>query len=371
MAACPVPSSDAASDLKSVSGPHSPGTVLVTGGGGFIGSHLVPLLLERGDNVVIIDDFSTGQRSNLTATEASRAAMNDGRLRLVEGRVSDCLDQLDAQTFSEIYHLAAAVGVRLVVERPIETVHNNVLETTAILQFAAQNETPFFLASTSEIYGKSTQIPFAEDDDVVYGPTTKSRWSYACSKAIDEFLALAWHRERALPVVVGRFFNTVGPRQVGSWGMVLPRFVNAALQGQPLIVHGDGLQTRCFCDVRDVVRILPKLMRSNAATGLVVNIGSDERISILDLARRVIAVTGSSSTIELMPYDDAFGAGFDDLRDRVPDLTRLRSATDFVPRYGLDDTIQDLAALLQAMMGTTTDAGRTEFRPGVNQGSDA
>lgn len=313
--------------------------ILVTGGGGFIGSHLVEQLLARGDRVVVIDDFSTGRRENL-------ASVAGPSLEVLEGTVSDMLPTLEPGSFDEIYHLAAAVGVRLIIERPIHAIETNVHETSHVLQFAAQTGTRLLVASTSEVYGKSTRMPFSEDDDVVYGPTTLHRWSYACSKAIDEYLAIAYAREHDLPVVIARFFNTVGPRQVGEYGMVVPRFVDAATGGRTLQVYGDGTQTRCFCDVRDVVRVLPDLITSADLCGRVVNVGRDERISIRDLAELVVSTLDSRSEIECIPYDRAFGAGFDDLQDRVPDLTRIREAIGFEPRIPLEQTIRDVAAVL-------------------------
>jgi len=228
----------------------SPRASLVTGGAGFIGSHLVEHLLARGDSVTVIDNLSTGRLENLDQAVAS------SRLRVITRDVSSALPSLDPRQFSEMYHLAAAVGVRLVIEEPIRTIETNVHETSAALRFAGEARVPLLLASTSEVYGKSTKTPFSEDDDVTYGPTTLSRWSYACSKAIDEYLALAYHATHHLPVTIVRFFNTVGPRQVGRYGMVLPRFVKAALRNEPLEVHGDGTQSRCFCDARDSVPAL-------------------------------------------------------------------------------------------------------------------
>ncbi|MCA9290274.1 MAG: GDP-mannose 4,6-dehydratase [Phycisphaerales bacterium] len=312
--------------------------VLVTGGAGFIGSHLVERLVRRDDHVVVIDNLSTGRRRNLDAVR--------DRVDVVEASVTAGLDRYSPGDFDEIYHLAAAVGVRLVIEQPIRTIETNVHETSAILEFASPCRTPTLLASTSEVYGKTTKMPFHEDDDVVYGATTLHRWSYACSKAIDEYLALAHHRERDLPVAIVRFFNTVGPRQIGEYGMVLPRFVDAARAGQPLLVHGDGAQTRCFCDVRDVVDALPRLLASPRGVGRVFNLGSDEPISILGLAELVRGTLGSSSPIELVPYEEAFGAGFDDLRHRQPDIGRIRDAIGFEPRITLEQTIRDLAAHL-------------------------
>lgn len=309
---------------------------LVTGGAGFIGSHLVERLVARGDRVVIVDNLSTGRLSNLESVDQSR-------IRFIQRNVSEAVAGFVPGEFEEIYHLAAAVGVRLVIQQPIRTIETNVLETSALLQFASQTSTPTLLASTSEVYGKGSKTPFSEDDDVVYGPTTLSRWSYACSKAIDEYLALAHHRQHQLPIVIVRFFNTVGPRQVGEYGMVLPRFVEAALAGRPLEVHGDGRQSRCFCDVRDVVAVLPAMLTNSQCSGRVFNLGSDSSIQIRALAELVRETLGSSSPVSLVPYEKAFGAGFDDLRDRRPDLTRIREAVGFQPSIPLVQTIRDLA----------------------------
>lgn len=313
---------------------------LVTGGAGFIGSHLVERLLGRGDRVVVIDDLSTGRRENLHDADTSR-------LSLITAGVSEGLGGFGPGAFDEIFHLAAAVGVRLVIDEPIRTIETNVSETATVLDFAARTATPILVASTSEVYGKSTKTPFAEDDDVVYGPTVLSRWSYACSKAIDEYLALGHHRQSGLPVAIVRFFNIVGPRQVGTWGMVLPRFVGAALRGDSLEVYGDGRQSRCFCDVRDVVEVLPRILASPQCHGRVLNLGSDEPIEIRALAELVLDTLGSDSPIVHLSYEQAFGEGFDDLRERRPDLTRIREATGFRSRVSLVQTIRDLAAELR------------------------
>lgn len=314
---------------------------LVTGGAGFIGSHLVEGLLARGDEVVVVDNLSTGHRSNLVAVEGS------SRLRLLVGAVEDVIPTFGPGEFDEIYHLAAAVGVRLVIERPVETIRTNVLDTMMVLDHAAAASTPTLIASTSEVYGKSAKTPFSEDDDVVYGPTIYSRWSYACSKAIDEYLALACGRQQQLPVVIARFFNTIGPRQVGRYGMVVPRFVEAAINDRPLEVHGDGRQSRCFCDVRDVVELLPRMMNERCF-GRVFNVGHDESIQIIELAQLVIDTLNSSSTIQLVPYAEAFGEGFDDLRHRQPNLKRIREAVGFDPSIPLTRTILDLADELRS-----------------------
>lgn len=352
-------------------------TILVTGGAGFIGSHLVELLLARGDRVIVIDDLSTGRRANLAGCDE---AIADGRLTVIEGRVLEVLgghgscDQevkrsnsaFDSEalgpsspnplipSLSAIYHLAAAVGVRLVVEQPIHTIETNVLETSALLRFAQKagvggRGVPTFVASTSEVYGKGVRTPFAEDDDVVYGATVHNRWSYACSKAIDEFLALAYSREHGLPVVIGRLFNTVGPRQQGEYGMVLPRFVAAAMAGKPLEVHGDGLQSRCFCDVRDVAPAIVELVErttggQRTAHSPVFNIGCDRLMTILELAELVKSTLGSTSEIVQVSYDSVYGPGFDDMRTRQPDLSRIRAAIGFSPSIPLEQTIRDIAA---------------------------
>ena len=318
---------------------------LVSGGSGFIGSHLVPLLLARGDHVTVVDNLSTGRRPNLPAETP--------RLRFIEADLREALRVLGpGETFDEIYHLAAAVGVARVLEDPILAIETNVEQTAAILRFAGGRgrdgaASRILIASSSEVYGKAAKSPFSEEDDVLYGPTTVSRWSYACTKAIDEYLALAHHQKSGLPAVTVRFFNTVGPRQVGDYGMVLPRFVGAALAGQPLRVFGDGAQSRCFCDVRDVVEALPRLLGSDACIGRVFNVGSDAPITIADLARRVIDVLGSSSRVVHEPYAGAYPEGFEDLRQRRPDLTRVRAAIGFAPRIPLEQTIRDIAAWLR------------------------
>ncbi len=310
--------------------------VLVTGGAGFIGSHLVEHLVSLGHHVDVIDDLSTGRLANLSRVEPSM-------LQFIEGRVSDILPGLNPGDYGEIHHMAAAVGVRLVIERPVHTIETNIHETSAVLDFALRQNTPLLLASTSEVYGKSAHSPFSEDDDVVYGPTIYARWSYACSKAIDEYLGLAHHRDSGLPTRIVRFFNTVGPRQIGHYGMVLPRFVRAALAGETLQVHGDGQQSRCFCDVRDVVQQLPTLMRTAGTEGRIFNLGNDHPITIMELARLVCDTLDSASAIETVPYERAFGQGFDDLRHRRPDLSRIHEATGFTPQTDLVQTIRDIA----------------------------
>lgn len=333
--------------------PDSPSTserpgvaTLVTGGAGFIGSHLVERLLERGDRVTVVDNLSTGRRSNL-----DRAMELAGeRLRFVEASVAEAIEAFGSrESFGEIYHLAAAVGVRLVVEDPIGSIETNVGQTASILRFASERRAlgtaapRILIASSSEVYGKSVNTPFREDGDVTYGPTTVSRWSYALSKAIDEHLALAYHATGGLDVVVARFFNTVGPRQVGDYGMVLPRFVRAALRGEDLEVHGDGEQVRCFCDVRDVSEALPRLLAEPSCVGKVFNVGSDQPLTISELADLVIRTLGSRSRVSRIPYTEAYGAGFEDLRRRVPDLSRIRSAIGFAARISIEETIRSMA----------------------------
>lgn len=334
---------------------------LVTGGSGFIGSHLVEHLLAGGARVCVIDDLSTGRRENLDAART----MGGERLRIVESGVLGGLATLrdGGARFDEVYHLAASVGVERVVDYPIETIEANVLLTAELLRFAQSNGPEggagarTLIASSSEVYGKSTRLPFNEEDDCVYGPTTALRWSYAATKAIDEYLALAYHGKHGLPSVVVRFFNTVGPRQVGDYGMVLPRFVRAAARGETLRVFGDGRQTRCFCDVRDSAPALVRLLREPTAVGRVFNLGSDRRVSILELAELVIEAVGSPSGVELVAYGEAYGDGFEDLRDRVPDLARVREAIGFVPGIALEQTIVDIAREMGFEPGATPAGG--------------
>ena len=293
----------------------------------------------------MVDDLSTGSLENLAE---SQTRFGD-RIDVVIGRVSDVVEGFTAdRSFAAIYHLAAAVGVRLVVERPVHTIETNVRETSAILSLAAAESTPILIASTSEVYGKGSKTPMAEEDDVVYGPTTVPRWSYAASKAIDEYLALAHHRTDGLPVVVVRLFNTIGPRQTGEYGMVLPRFVRRALAGEPLEVYGDGRQSRCFCDVRDVVPALVSLMETEEAHGRVFNLGHDEPIEIGSLASMVVRLLQSESSIVNIGYETAFDGHFEDLAVRQPDLSRIRSAIGFDPRFGLETSVVDLAGSMES-----------------------
>jgi UDP-glucose 4-epimerase len=310
---------------------------LITGGAGFIGSHLAEALLSGGNQISILDDFSTGREENIDRLRASPAVSIIRDSVENEATVNIAMANCDA-----VFHLAAAVGVQLVVEQPVRTIRSIIHGTEVVLESAQRFGRPVLITSSSEVYGKGTRVPFSEDDDVVVGPTQSSRWCYAYSKGIDEFLGLAYHKERGLPVVVVRLFNTVGPRQVGMYGMVLPRFVSAALKNQPLQVYGDGNQTRCFCHVSDVVSALSGLMARPEAVGRVFNLGSGEEISIIDLARRVIAACGSSSKIEMISYEKAYGQGFDDLSRRVPRLDRIQSVISFQPKYNLDQIIRSV-----------------------------
>jgi nucleoside-diphosphate-sugar epimerase len=315
--------------------------ILVTGGAGFIGSHLVERLLADGHSVVVIDDFSTGNRENLDAVSGNP------RLHVIGARISAYaeLPELVARARA-IFHLAAAVGVELVVKSPIRTLETNLHETEVLLKAAAGNPAPLLLASTSEVYGKSEKPVFSEEDDLLIGPPDRSRWGYACSKLMDEFLALAYAREKSLPVVITRLFNTVGPRQTGQYGMVLPRFISAAKRGNPLRVYGDGLQSRCFCFVKDTVEAMVRLQHCAAAQGQVFNIGGTEEISILELAKLVVATLGSKSKIELVPYDQAYAPGFEDMRRRKPQIEKLATAIGFHPQTALRRIIEQTAATI-------------------------
>lgn len=314
---------------------------LVTGGAGFIGSHLTEALVAAGHTVTVLDDFSTGRRTNLDALKGHAA------LTVVEGSVQDpaVIDRVMDGT-EVVVHLAATVGVRLVVDRPVETLVNNVRGTEVVLEAASRCGARTLVASTSEVYGKlmsgsAPQASLSEEEDILIGRTSVRRWGYACSKALDEFLALAHATERSLPVTVVRFFNTVGPRQLGAYGMVLPRFVEAALSGAPIVVHGDGSQSRCFHHVEDSVASLMTILSTPSTHGVVLNLGSDQEITMLDLATMVRNECGSTSPIELQPYEQAFGAGFEDMRRRVPDLRRLRSLLGPQPVRDLRAIVRD------------------------------
>jgi UDP-glucose 4-epimerase len=313
--------------------------VLITGGAGFIGSHLSDRLIEMGHRVTAVDDLSTGRIENVAHLEGApgfQFVHESIRHEAVMDRlVSEC---------EVVYHLASAVGVELIVSRPVEVIERCILGTEIVLRTAHRYKKKVLLTSTSEVYGKNSRVPFSEDDDRVLGPTTKSRWSYSCAKAIDEFLALAYQKEKKLPIVIGRLFNTVGPRQTGQYGMVVPRFVQQALNGKPLTVYGDGSQQRCFGYVGDVVGALAGLMEHPGAVGQIFNIGSTEEVSILELAQRVIKLTKSSSTITMVPYDVAYEAGFEDMARRIPDLTRITALIGYQPKVLLDDIIVRIAA---------------------------
>ena len=315
--------------------------ILVTGGAGFIGSHLVERLLADGRAVVVVDDLSTGSLENL------RAVASHPNLRVVQSKISTCSDLTELVARAEaIYHLAAAVGVELVVKSPIHVLETNLHETEVLLEPAAAHHVPTLLASTSEVYGKSQKPAFDEEDDLLIGPPHQSRWSYACSKLMDEFLALAYAKEQSLPVVITRLFNTVGPRQTGRYGMVLPRFIAAAKRGEPLRVFGDGRQSRCFCHVSDTVEALVRLQNAPTARGEVFNVGGAEEVRILDLARFVIETLGSKSGIELVPYSEAYAPGFDDMRRRKPLTEKLARMVGFRPRIPLLEIIKRTAAAM-------------------------
>jgi UDP-glucose 4-epimerase len=308
---------------------------LITGGAGFVGSHLVERLLEGGDEVYVIDNLSTGSIENIEPFKGRPGFHYTIETILNEPVLAELVDRVDV-----VFHLAAAVGVRLIVESPVNTIETNVHGTEKVLALANKKRKKVVLTSTSEVYGKADTVPFREDGDLVLGPTSKGRWSYACSKAIDEFLALAYHKEKRLPVVVARLFNTVGPRQTGRYGMVIPNFVKQAILGHPLTVYGDGMQTRCFTDVGDVVGQLAALATEPRAVGEVFNVGNDgEEISILDLAKRVKARAGSKSEIVLVPYEKAYEEGFEDMQRRVPDLSKLRALTGYQPQVQLDEIL--------------------------------
>lgn len=310
---------------------------LITGGAGFIGSHLADALIAQGHSVLAMDDFSTGRHENIAHLEGHPLFSIVCADIADEAIVRDCVAGAD-----RVYHLASAVGVRLVVEQPVRTIETIVHGTSVVLKACSRYRKPVLVTSTSEVYGKSSKVPFSEDDDLVIGPSHRRRWGYACSKALDEFLAMAYWHHSHVPVVITRLFNTVGPRQTGRYGMVLPRFVQQAFKDEPLTVYGDGSQTRCFCHVKDVVDGLLRLMELPAARGQVFNIGNREEVSIRDLAERVIRLTGSRSTVKLVPFEDAYGPDFEDMQRRVPDLSKIESAVGYRPRYSLDDIIRDI-----------------------------
>jgi UDP-glucose 4-epimerase len=311
---------------------------LITGGAGFIGSHLSDALIARGDSVAVLDDLSTGSISNIAHLKANPNFSYVIDTAMNRPVLAEMVDESDV-----VFHLAAAVGVRLIVESPVRTIETNVRATELVLEAAAKKKKKIIIASTSEVYGKSNKIPFQEDDDLVLGSPVRGRWSYACSKAIDEFLALAYNGERDVPVVIVRLFNTVGPRQTGQYGMVLPRFVTQAIAGRPITVYGDGTQTRCFGWVGDVVDALVQLAELPAANGRIFNIGSDQEVSINELAYLVKAVTRSESPIQYLSYDEAYGNDFEDMNRRVPDLARISEAIGYRPTKSLAEIIMAVA----------------------------
>jgi len=311
--------------------------ILITGGAGFIGSHLSDAYIQRGDEVYVLDDLSTGTIENIQHLKGHPRFHYTIDSVHNQPVTAELIDQCDA-----IFHLAAAVGVKLIVESPVRTIETNVHGTEVVLSLANKKKKKVLIASTSEVYGLSTDVPFREDGNLVMGATTKGRWSYACSKAIDEFLALAYWREKKLPTIVVRLFNTVGPRQTGQYGMVIPTFVKQALAGRPITVYGDGNQSRCFGYVGDVVGALVKLMDHPDAVGQVFNIGSNSEISILELAQRVKQITHSDSDVVFVPYDEAYEEGFEDMPRRVPDITKVSELVGFKPAMSLDGILESV-----------------------------
>jgi len=320
--------------------------ILVTGGAGFIGSHLVEELLKRGKEVAVIDNFSTGGRENI------EHLLSDPHFHLTVDSIlnEETVEKLMKEC-SEVYHLAAAVGVKLVMEKPVETLETNVRGTEIILKYANKYHRKAFIASTSEIYGKHKDHSLNEDDNRVMGSIRKRRWAYACSKSLDEFLSLAYYDEYKLPVVIGRYFNTVGPRQTGAYGMVVPRFVQSALKGEPITVHGNGNQSRCFTYVSDVVKATLALMDHPKAVGEVFNIGSEEEITIKDLAKRIKKMTKSPSSVITIPYEKVYGKGFEDMERRRPDITKIKKLIRFSPGYSLEQTLEPIIEYYRKKMG--------------------
>lgn len=312
--------------------------ILITGGAGFVGSHLADKLIDQGHEVTVIDDLSTGQYSNIAHLE------HHDRFRLIIDTVLNerLMEELIRET-DRVYHMASAVGVKLIMERPVRTIETIFRGTDVVLGFCSRYRKRVLIPSTSEVYGKGATVPFKEDDDLLTGATDKHRWAYACAKTLDEFLALAHWKETRLPVVVVRLFNTVGPRQTGQYGMVVPRFIHAAIKNEPIIVHGDGTQSRCFGHVLDVVEGLTAVLESDACLGQVINLGNDEEVSILDLAKKAIELNRSSSEIRHIPYEEAYGEGFEDMRRRVPSLEKARQLVGYKPTRTLETIINDVA----------------------------
>jgi UDP-glucose 4-epimerase len=319
---------------------------LITGGAGFIGSHLAESLVYQGHDVIAIDDLSTGRRQNIQHLQPSP------NFKFVRETIENVLvlDRLISEV-DIVIHLAAAVGVQLIIEDPVRTIVTNIMGSEKVLTTANRYGCKVLIASTSEVYGKGVKVPFCEDDDRLMGATTNSRWSYATSKAVDEFLGLAYHTQFGLPVVIMRFFNTVGPRQTGQYGMVVPRFVRRALRGEPIQVYGDGSQSRCFADVADVVNAVCQLSINPNAVGKVFNIGNTEEVTITELAKKVIELTGSSSQIEYIPYDIAYGPGFEDMHRRVPSLERIQQLIGYQPEYALIDTLNRVIEYERSQLG--------------------
>ena len=312
--------------------------ILITGGAGFVGSHLADKLIGEGHEITVIDDLSTGRYSNIAHLE------DGGRFRLIIDTVLNekLMEDLIRET-DRVYHMASAVGVRLIMEQPVKTIETIFHGTDVVLKFCSRYRKRVLIPSTSEVYGKGASVPFREDDDLLTGATDKHRWAYACAKTLDEFLALAHWKETQLPVVVVRLFNTVGPRQTGQYGMVVPRFVHSAIKNEPLHVHGDGTQSRCFGHVLDVVEGLSKLLDSPQCFGQVINLGNSEEVSIKELAEKAIALTGSSSQIQFIPYEEAYGEGFEDMRRRVPSLEKAGKLIGYKPTRNLENIINDVA----------------------------
>jgi UDP-glucose 4-epimerase len=330
---------------------------LVTGGAGFIGSHLCEVLLSQGHRVVAIDNLSTGRLDNIRHLQPL-PHFQFVRETIMNAQV---LDRLTSES-DAVIHLAAAVGVQLIVQDPVHTIQTNISGTEAVLTAAHRYGCRVLIASTSEVYGKGVRVPFREDDDRLMGPTTRSRWAYATSKAVDEFLGLAYHQQFGLPVIIARLFNTVGPRQTGQYGMVVPRFVRAALRDAPLQVFGDGSQSRCFSDVADVTRALCQLVEHPGAPGQVFNVGATEEITILELARRVIDLTHSQSQIELVPYDQAYAPGFEDMQRRVPNIDKVAALIGYAPLHTLDDTLQRVIAYERHLRPALAEPGQAGLK---------
>jgi UDP-glucose 4-epimerase len=333
--------------------------VLITGGAGFIGSHLAERHLQRGDEVYLVDDLSTGAMENIEHIKGHPSLTYHLDSVTNQRLTAELVDLCDV-----IYHLAAAVGVRLIVESPVRTIETNIRGTEIVLALSAKKRKRVLIASTSEVYGKRDRVPFREDDDLIMGPTTKGRWSYACSKAIDEFLAIAYWKEKQVPTVIARLFNTVGPRQTGRYGMVIPNLVRQALEGEDMTVFGDGTQSRCFTHVSDAAGALMELIAHPAAVGDVYNIGNDQEISIYQLAERIKELTESPSLIKLVPYSQAYEEGFEDMQRRVPDLTKIRELIGYSPQFGLDQTLISVIEYQRQKTGRRSGiAVPAEFQP--------